>query len=32
MGILYLCTIGLFGIGWIIDIITLAMKPNLYYV
>lgn len=32
MGILYLFTIGLFGIGWIIDIITLAMKPNPYYV
>lgn len=32
MGILYLCTFGLFGIGWIIDIITLAMKPNPYYV
>ncbi len=32
MGILYLCTLGLFGIGWIIDIITLAMRPNPYYV
>lgn len=32
MGILYLCTMGLFGIGWIIDIVTLAMKPNPYYV
>ncbi len=32
MGILYLCTFGLFGIGWIIDIISLAMKPNPYYV
>lgn len=32
MGILYLFTAGLFGIGWIIDIITLAMKPNPYYV
>lgn len=32
MGILYLCTLGLFGIGWIIDIITLSMKPNPYYV
>lgn len=32
MGILYLCTVGLFGIGWIIDIISLAMKPNPYYV
>lgn len=32
IGILYLFTVGLFGIGWIIDIITLAMKPNPYYV
>lgn len=32
MGILYLCTGGLFGIGWIIDLISLAMKPNPYYV
>lgn len=32
LGILYLCTVGLFGIGWIIDIISLAMKPNPYYV
>ncbi len=32
MGILYLCTGGLFGIGWIIDIILLLLKPNPYYV
>lgn len=32
MGILYLCTGGLFGIGWIIDIISLLCKPNPYYV
>lgn len=32
MGILYFFTLGLFGIGWIIDIITIAMKPNPYYV
>ena len=32
MGILYLLTGGLFGIGWIIDIISLLMKPNPYYV
>lgn len=32
MGILYLCTAGLFGIGWIIDLISLAMKSNPYYV
>lgn len=32
MGILYLFTCGLFCIGWIIDIIILACKPNPYYV
>ncbi len=32
MGILYLCTCGLFGIGWIIDCIVLLLKPNPYYV
>lgn len=32
MGILYLFTAGLFGIGWIVDIISIAMKPNPYYV
>lgn len=32
MGILYIFTMGLLGIGWIIDIISLAMKPNPYYV
>ena len=32
MGILYLFTFGLFGIGWIIDIISLLFKPNPYYV
>lgn len=32
MGILYLFTVGLFGIGWIIDIISLLCKPNPYYV
>ena len=32
MGILYLCTGGLCGIGWIIDCITIAKKPNPYYV
>lgn len=32
MGILYLFTGGLFGIGWIIDIIALLAKPNPYYV
>ncbi len=32
MGILYLFTGGLFGIGVIIDFISLLFKPNLYYV
>ena len=31
MGILYLFTGGLFGIGWIIDIIAILAKPNPYY-
>lgn len=32
MGILYLFTMGLFGIGWVIDCIVLLCKPNPYYV
>lgn len=32
MGILYLFTAGLFGIGWIIDIIAILAKPSIYYV
>lgn len=32
MGILYLFTVGLFGIGWFIDCIALLFKPNPYYV
>lgn len=32
MGIIYIITAGLFGIGWIIDIIALLCKPNPYYV
>lgn len=32
MGILYLFTFGLFGIGWLIDCIALLFKPNPYYV
>lgn len=32
MAILYFFTIGLFGIGWIIDIISLIFKPTTYYV
>ena len=32
MGIIYLFTGGLFGIGWFIYIISLLFKPNPYYV
>lgn len=32
MGILYLFTVGLFGIGWLVDCIVLLCKPNPYYV
>lgn len=32
MGILYLFTVGLFGIGVLIDFIVLLFKPNPYYV
>ena len=32
MGILYLFTFGIFGIGWIADIILLAKKPEKYIV
>ena len=32
MGVLYLLTGGLFGIGWILDIIAILLKPNPYYV
>lgn len=32
MGVLYLLTFGLFGIGWFIDFIALIFKPNTYYV
>lgn len=31
-GILYLLTVGLFGIGWLIDCLILLFKPNPYYV
>ena len=32
LGIVYLFTGGLFGIGWFVDIIRLAFKPNPYCV
>lgn len=32
MGILYILTFGLLGIGWIADIIIIATKTNPYYV
>lgn len=32
MGVLYLFTMGLFGIGILIDFIALLFKPNPYYV
>lgn len=31
MGILYTCTFGLAGWGWLFDLITLPCKPNPYY-
>jgi len=31
-GLLYLFTVGLFGIGWFVDCIALLFKPNPYYV
>lgn len=32
LGIIYIFTFGLFGIGWLIDIIVILCKPNSYYV
>lgn len=32
MGVIYLFTFGLFGIGWLIDFIALIFKPSVYYV
>lgn len=31
LGILYICTAGLFGVGVIIDLIILFFKPNPYF-
>lgn len=31
MGILYIVTLGLFFVGWIIDIFRILVKPNPYY-
>ena len=32
MGVLYLFTFGLVGIGWLVDLIALLFKPNPYFV
>ncbi|HQB32458.1 MAG TPA: TM2 domain-containing protein [Erysipelotrichaceae bacterium] len=32
MGIVYLFTAGLFGIGWLFDLVSILLKPNPYYV
>lgn len=32
MGILYLCTCGIFGIGVLVDLIIILCKPNPYFV
>ena len=31
LGIVYICTCGLFGVGVIVDLIILLFKPNPYY-
>lgn len=32
LGIVYIFTVGLFGFGWLIDLIVLLFKPNPYFV
>lgn len=32
IGILYIFTLGIFGLGWLCDIVSLFFKPNSYYV
>lgn len=32
MGVLYILTVGLFGIGIFVDFITILFKPNPYYI
>jgi len=32
MGVLYIFTVGLFGIGVIVDFITILFRPNPYFV
>ena len=32
MGLIYLFTLGIFGIGWLVDCVILLLKPNPYYV
>lgn len=32
MGFLYLFTLGLVGVGWIVDLVSIMRKPNPYYI
>lgn len=32
MGLIYLFTFGLLGIGWLVDLIVILTKPNPYYI